>query len=122
MPNNSVTVVAPIVSNTVTIANGVSLSTAALAIQQKALCYVVTPAGWTTQALSFQVSWDYGTTYNVLWDDSGAEYSIAAVVASRVVAVNPTNFLGATHVKVQSGTSASPQTQAGGDILTLVWR
>jgi hypothetical protein len=116
-----VRVVNTITTTTVTIADSASLSGASADQGHRTLAGVVTPSGWTTQSISFQVSYNGGTTYVVLWTDAGAEYTIAAVPASRYVAVDPTKFLGATNVKIQSGTSASAQAQAGGDILTLVY-
>ena len=117
-----VAISAPIVTKTVTIANGASLSGASADAKQKTLVGVVTPAAWTTAGVSFQVSYDNGTTYVVLWDDTGAEYTIPAVPASRYVAVDPTKFLGVTNIKIQSGTSAATTNQAGSDIVTLVLR
>lgn len=107
---------------TTTIADSTSLSPAVECPGQRVLCAVRVPSGWTTAAISFQVSDDGGTTYTVLWTDAGAEYSIAAVTASKTVAVDPTNFLGATHIKIQSGTSGATVSQSGGDIVTLVFR
>jgi hypothetical protein len=120
--SGTVSVVSDIRTGTVTIANAASLSDACQCPGQRLLCGVRVPSGWTTAAVSFQVSHDGGTTYSVLWSDSGAEYSIAAVTASLYVAVDPTLFLGATHVKIQSGTSGATVNQSGSDIVTLVFR
>ncbi len=107
-------------TDTVTIADSASLSGASASMVGKTLVAAVTPSGWTTAAISFQVSWDGGTTYAVLLDSTGVEYSASSVVASRFVALDPTMFLGVTNVKVQSGTSGSTTAQTGSDIVTLV--
>jgi len=108
------------VTDTVTIADSASLSGASAGMAGRSLVGVVTPSGWTTAGISWQVSYDGGTTYVVLLDSTGTEITAAAVAASRYVALDPTQFLGATNVKVQSGTSASTTNQSGGDTLTLV--
>lgn len=109
---------------TVTIANGASLSDA-IKTDGYAVVAVITPSGWTTAIISFQASHDNGTTYNVVWDGTAAtpaEFSAGSVPASRYVAIPAGLLLGATHIKVQSGTSAATTNQAGGDIVTVVIR
>jgi hypothetical protein len=86
---------------------------------------VVTPSGWTTAIISFQASVDDGTTYTTVWDGTAAtpaEYSAGSVVASRYVAIPAGLLLGATHIKVVSGTSAAATNQAGGDVVKVVMR
>lgn len=108
------------VTDTVTIADTASLSGASAGMAGRTLVGVVTPSGWTTAAIAFQVSYDQGTTYVVLLDATGAEYGPSSVVASRYVAIDPSLFLGITNLKIQSGTSAATVAQAGSDIVTLV--
>jgi hypothetical protein len=48
--------------------------------------------------------------------------SYAAVPASTWVVFDPALFFSVPYIKVRSGTAASPQNQAGGDIITLVLR
>ena len=106
---------------TVTIADSASLSSAKELPFGGVLVGVIARTGWTTAGVSFQVSVD-GTTYYVLLDPAGAEYTIPAVVAARYVALDPTMFMGVKYVKVQSGTSASTTAQSGGDTVDLVFR
>ena len=110
-----------IYTKTVTIANGASLS-GAIFLENFELCGIITPAAWTTAALSFQGAYDAigGTYYNLF---SGAtELSYAAVTASKWVTFDPALFFGVSYLKVRSGTSGTPVNQAGGDIVTLVMR
>jgi hypothetical protein len=106
-----------------TIGAGASLS-GAVATGGEPVVAIVTPSGWDTAAISLQASHDGGTTYNVVWEGSAdAEYGVAAVVASRYVAIDPALTAGATHVKVQSGTSAATTNQADavtGSVVTRV--
>jgi hypothetical protein len=104
-------------STTVTVANGASLSGAASLKELKVLAFV-TDAAWDTNAVTFQGSFD-GTNFFNLWNDS-AEYSIAAVPASTLVAINPVNFMGLHSVKVRSGTSAAAVNQVGATVVTLI--
>ena len=95
-----------------TIGAGASLS-GAVPTGGEPVVAIVTGSTWDTAAISLQASHDGGTTYNVVWSGSGAaEFSVAAVVASRYVAIDPVLTAGATHVKVQSGTSAATVNQA----------
>lgn len=112
------------VYKTVTIADAASLS-GAINVKDYAVVAVVTPSGWTTAVISFQASHDDGTTYNVVWDGTAstpAEYSTGSLVASRYCAIPAGLLLGATHIKVQSGTSGAAVAQAGGDVVTVVIR
>jgi len=84
---------------------------------------IVTPAGWTTAALTLQASHDGGVTYSVVWSGAAAaEYSVAAVVASRYVAIDPVLTAGASSIKVQSGTSAAAVNQVSAVTGTVVTR
>ncbi len=103
----------------VTIANGASLSGAAF-LENLELVAVVTPAAWTTAALTFQASFDNVTYVNV-WN-GGAELAYAAIAASTWVTFDPALFLSMPYIKVRSGTGASAVNQAGGDIVTLVMK
>jgi hypothetical protein len=104
---------------TVTIANGQSLSDAAQLLPGDGrLAAFITPAGWTTAAVTFQISVDGVNYFNVY--NEGTEYSCAGVVASSYCRVDMNVFYTARYVKVRSGTAAVPANQAGGDIVTLV--
>lgn len=105
-----------------TIADSASLSDA-VATGGECVVAVVTPSGWTTAGISFQASHDDGTTYNVVWDGpNDAEFTVASVPASRFVSIPPDLLVGATHIKVQSGSSAATTNQAGGDTGVIVTR
>lgn len=98
-----------IVTKTVTIANGQSLS-AALD------CRDLAAAG-----LSFQMSLD-GSTFVDLFDES-VELVCSAAAANRSVALNSTYpaFIGARYLKIRSGTAGTPVNQGGERTLTLVF-
>lgn len=70
-------------------------------------------AGWTSAPLSFNVSLDGGLTYGDLIVD-GTEYSLAVPTGRNnagVVPVDPRWFFSVTHVRVRSGTAATPVNQ-----------
>ena len=104
---------------TVTIANAASLSNAAQLLDRGGrLVAIITDAAWDTNAVTFQVSVDGATYFNLF--NEGTEYSLAGVVASNYNAVDHIVFLGARYVKVRSGTAAVPAAQAGDTVITLV--
>lgn len=108
----------------VTIANGASLSGAA-SCDSRSLVGIVMPAAWTAAALTFQIGGftapglAVGSFSNVY--DAAAELSYLAD-ASRYIAVDPIDFLGAQQVKVRSGTAGSPVAQGAARELYLVFR
>lgn len=106
-------------SATATIASGASLS-AAIDLGGATLSGIVVPASWTTANLTFQVSLD-GTTWYDLYAD-GAEVSVAAT-AGKMHRVSIGDWLGWRHVKIRSGTTGAPVNQAADRTLTLatVW-
>ena len=103
-------------STTVTIANGASLSDAAQ-IAEFINASVILPSGWTTQAITFQGSQD-NTTFANVYDKDGVEVTIPGAVASASYEI-PAAVMNHKFIKIRSGTAASPQNQAGGDILTI---
>lgn len=114
------TVGGPRQTTTVTIADSASLSGASIDLGGYGLVGLMTPSGWSTQAITFQVSQDGSNWFN-LYDKDG-EVVLASVPASAYVALNPATFYGARYVKVRSGTSGSAANQSGGDVVTLVYR
>lgn len=76
------------------------------------------PATWTAANLTFQVSYDGGATYVNLTDE-GTEYAVEAA-ASQGIALDANVFLGATHMKVRSGTVGTPVNQAAARTLSIV--
>jgi len=76
------------------------------------------PAAWTTANLTLLVSLD-GTTYNPLYDKDGVEVTIAAA-ASRYIQLFPGDFEGFLYLKLRSGTSGTPVTQAAERVLSVM--
>lgn len=96
---------------TVTIASGASLS-GPFALQSCRLFAVLLPAEFDGTTISFQVSAD-GITYFNLYKE-GSEYNPAAS-ASRAIAVDPVPFKGFNFVKVRAGTAAAGTAQTTTD-------
>lgn len=109
-----------LITTTVTIASGASLSGAA-DLDQFTLAAVVLPGTWTTAGLTFQVTYD-GTNYFDLSDKDGElAISSSVAVASKAIALEPYKFLRVAGVKVRSGTSGTPVNQAADRVVTLVF-
>lgn len=105
---------------TTAIANGASLS-AAVTLQRRPILAILVPSDWDDATLSFQVSQD-GLTYYELVDEAG-EYVSLTVDAGRMLRVsNPDQWSGFNYMKLRSGSSASPVTQSGAKTLTLTVR
>lgn len=98
-------------AETATIANGESLSDA-VAIGSGSVAALHLPAAWTAAALTFQGSVDGGVTYGNIYDD-GVERTIASasIVASRILSLDQRDWEGFTHIKIRSGTAATPVNQ-----------
>lgn len=96
---------------TATIATGTSLS-GAVELGSGRVSALQLPAGWTTAALTFQGSIDGGVTFGNIYD-AGTERTIdsAAVVADRILALDPRTWAAFTHIKIRSGTAGSPVNQ-----------
>lgn len=108
-------------TKTVTIADSSSLS-GATDLGYATFCGFITPSGWTTAAVSFAAATSLAGTYYPVLSASGAEITTGSVAASKWVALDPADFAGIRWLKIQSGTSAVPVNQSGGDIITLVLR
>ena len=100
------------------ISNGASLS-AGIAIRG-ALSSVLLPSAWTTASITFQGSVDGGTTYADIYD-AGTERTIASanVVGGRLLALSLNEWIGFTHIKIRSGTSATPVNQGAARTFAL---
>ncbi len=107
----------PVLTRTVTILNGASLS-AAVDIDGSTVVGIVMPAAWTAANLTMQMSAD-DSTHNNAYDEFGAEKTITAA-ASRYILLNPSDFLGADSIKLRSGTSATPVNQGADRSITVV--
>lgn len=81
---------------------------------------IVTPATWTAADLTFQVSHD-GATWRNLYDDEGNEVTVTAA-ASRMIRLYPEEWAAFKWLKLRSGTSGSPVTQAADRILSVLSR
>ncbi len=111
--NGSVTIA---ISGSVTTSGG-DTNAGIIDLTKKALVGVSIPAAWTTAGLTFLGSTDGGTTFFDLYDETGTERAVL-VVASRTITLEPTKFMGCTHLKIRSGTSATPVAQAAARTLT----
>ena len=104
---------------TATIANGASLSDA-IDLGGTSLTGLLLPATWTTADITVQASVDGNAFVNV-YNDLGGETLIKAA-ASRLVTLDPAQFMGFSHVKLRSGTSGTPVNQASEREITLLAR
>jgi hypothetical protein len=113
----------------VTIANGASLSDA-VDMSGLQLVAIQMPSGWTTANLTFQagviVSQDGKNTitYGNVLDDGGTEVVVTAA-ANSFITIRPTvaaALRGIKSLKVRSGTSGTPVSQAAARIITLSFR
>jgi hypothetical protein len=103
---------------TASIANGASLS-GPVPIGAQVITGIVMPAAWTAASLTFQVSVDDGVTWSDLYDATGTEVTFLTA-AGRFVAVDPSLWLGVSHVKVRSGTGGAAVNQGGARAIQLV--
>jgi hypothetical protein len=106
---------APITNPPATIASGESLSNGCY-IGHGRFVSIQMPTGWDAADLTFQGSID-GVTYQDIYDFQGAEVTVKAA-ASHMVTID--EFMGATWIKVRSGTGSLAVNQNADRILTLV--
>jgi hypothetical protein len=102
------------------IANGTSLS-AQINLGVETLVGIAMDSGWSAAALTFQVSYDGGTTFQELQDGSAA-ITFGTPAASVFIAVDPTKWRGINCLKVRSGTSGAPVAQGADRNLNLIVR
>ncbi len=100
-----------------TIANAASLS-AAVDLSGAGVLRILMPASWTAANVTFQVSQDNSTFYD-LYDRSGNEVVVTAA-ASRAIIMVPSDFAGFRYLKIRSGTSGTPVAQGGSRTVTLI--
>ena len=98
------------------IASGQSLS-GAINMQGRVLTGLYVPSGWTAADITFQSSPD-GVTWYDHYDVLG-EAKVSAV-AGKYHAVDNSVFMGANFLKVRSGISAGPVTQAAARTVILM--
>ena len=102
------------------IAKDASLSSG---VRLPAACYlsgIIMPGTWTAADLSFQGSHD-GVTYYDIYDEYGSEVIVNAD-ASRHIVLQPGIWSGTRFLKVRSGTTGTPVTQAAARTLNLIVR
>lgn len=108
-----------------TIAAGASLSNGVL-LGDYTLCGLFFPAGWTgTGAITAQISFDDGNTWQELNDATGAAVSVlAATAASKYYAIDvrDKNLTGVTMIRLRSGTVGAPVTQTNQVVVNVVGR
>jgi len=92
----------------VTIAAGESLSTA-LDIRIDNILSIKVPSTWTAASISFLGSID-DTTFDEVYTKDNVLFE-QAVTAGKLLQLDAINTLGYNHLKIQSGTAASPVNQ-----------
>ncbi len=119
--NSLKSAVAPRITQTVTIANGASISEV-IDLTDTTLVGLIMPAVWTTAALNIGVSVD-GTNWLVGYDAFGsAANSIASPVVNGAYALDANALLPWRFVRLRSGTAASPVNQGANRVFTLIKR
>jgi len=103
--------------NSVTISNGGSLSGALAVPSGSVVRGIVTPAAWTTAALSFDVSQD-GSTFESLRTADGTEFAISPLPTTAFVPF-PT-MLGVVKIKLRSGLVGATVNQGADRIFSVV--
>jgi len=99
-----------LITSSGTITSGTSLSAAISLNPGYFPCAIYMPAAWTTAGITFQVSFD-GVTYYNLYKEDGTEYTLTTPAASNAIALTPGYFAGAAYIKIRSGTSGSAVNQ-----------
>lgn len=107
-----------ILTRSVTIASGASLSNALSDLDGAALVGIVMPADWTAANLTFQTS-DDDTNFGDLYDEVGTEIAVV-VAAGRRIKLLPQDWLGWNGLKVRSGTTGTPVNQGAERVITFV--
>lgn len=104
---------------TATIANGASLSDS-LDLNERTIVGLLMPAAWTAADITFSVSWD-NTTFYDLTEADGTEHTFTVTVDQHIIA-DPVNFAGVRYLKVRSGTSAVPAAQGAERLIGVLVR
>src|SRR4051794_17824191 len=96
-----------------TITSGTALSSP-IAIGADTLEGIAMPAAWTTANITFQTSFDGGTTWLELINDAGTAVTLTGAAAGSFILLATTPkyaWRGVNLIKVRSGTSGSPMNQ-----------
>ena len=104
-----------------TINNGASVSNT-LDLTETNLLGFITPAAWTTAALTLEVSPD-GVTFYPAYDYTGSQTGyFSAPAVSAGYAVDLSSLMPWRYVRLRSGTSATPVTQAAARTFIAITR
>lgn len=79
---------------------------------------IIMPATWTAANLTFQTSADK-SSYSDLYDEYGVEKTVVAA-AGRAIALNPADWVGVQAMKIRSGTSGTPVSQASARTIRIL--
>lgn len=104
---------------TFSIAQSASLSSA-VDMRACTMARIIMPAAMTGTALTFQHSED-GVTYTNLYDAFGSEVTITSA-ASRTIILSPGDWWILRFLKVRSGTSGTPTTEAAARTIKVICR
>lgn len=104
----------------VTISNGAAL-TDTINLGGLRLFGITIPAEWTTANLTFQTSFDGGTTWANMQDKQGNALVVVATPNS-YIALTPSNFSAVQYLRIRSGTELDPINQAEERTLKLILR
>lgn len=107
------------VTQTAVIADSASLSNAVALNAAKAVAVFV-PAGVEGSVLTFQGSHNGATFGNVYSDVGGTSTELSVAFTAGAMNALPDLFRGFSHIKVRTGTAASPSVQTGAASLTVI--
>jgi len=103
-----------------TIANGASLSSP-ITLDRRPILSVLIPAGWDDADMTFQVSMD-GITYYELVDEDGAAVTLDVAASKMVRLTNLDQWAGYNYMKLRSGTADTAVNQTGAVTIFLTVR
>jgi len=92
-------------------------------MERQGIARIIVPTGWTAANLTFQVSED-GVTFYELYNDTGTAISVTVPVTTGC-ALNlqhTTWGMGFNYIKIRSGTAGSPVNQSSQANLTVIRR
>lgn len=98
---------------------GTGSVSAGVQLSAQGLTGIYFPNNFATAPLSFLVSLDAGTTWDVLADQNGNEVAIPSS-AGQQIGLDPDDWVGYTNIKVRSGTSGSPVAQPSDAVVGLI--
>ena len=102
------------------IADGGFLSSA-VTLSRRPVLSIIVPAGWDDAVLTFQVSID-GITFYELLDEDGAAVSLTVSAGTVARTTDLDQWAGYNYMKIRSGTSGTPVTQSGAVTIYLTVR